>query len=287
MNLLRPRSGFAFLTGDLNPGHNVRTSEVKLDPEAIRKLLEGVQKGDTSVDNALESLRSLPFEDIGDAQVDHHRALRTGFPEVILGSGKTAEQIVAVAKALDAHGANVLVTKVDSEKGVQVSALFPDLKYDPVSQTAVLIRKPPENRGAGTILIVTAGTGDIPIAQEAAITAELMGNKVEKLFDVGVAGIHRVLARTDTLQQAAVIIVIAGMEGALASVVGGLTDRPVIAVPTSVGYGASFGGVAALLGMLNTCASGVAVVNIDNGFGAAAMASQINQLPAKLEAGKK
>jgi NCAIR mutase (PurE)-related protein len=247
-----------------------------VEADQIRKLLENIKEGTTSVDEAMESLKTLPYEDIGYAQIDHHRSLRKGFPEVVLGSDKTSDQIVGIVERLEAHGANILVTRVDDAKAHKVTKRLPRVKYDPISRTIIRINKEPPRRGIGSILVVTAGTSDIPVAEEAVITAELMGNKVDKLFDVGVAGIHRLLSKSSLINKATVIIVVAGMEGALASVVGGITDKPVIAVPTSIGYGASFGGLSALLGMLNSCAPGVAVVNIDNGFGAAFMASLIN-----------
>ena len=245
--------------------------------DKIRTLLEQVEAGSCSVDRALESLKTLPFADLGYANIDHHRGMRLGFPEVVLGSCKSPEQIAGILAELGEEDENILVTRVDAEKAGRVRARVPDLEHHDLARALVLRRHPVAPRGRGDVLILTAGTGDIPVAEEACLTAELMGNRVERLFDVGVAGIHRVLSRRDRLEAAAVIIVVAGMEGALPSVVGGLVARPIIAVPTSVGYGASFGGIAALLGMLNSCAAGVAVVNIDNGFGAAYAASLINQ----------
>jgi NCAIR mutase (PurE)-related protein len=247
-----------------------------MDPEAVRQLLERVRSGDASVEEAVTELRHLPFADLGFATVDHHRALRTGWPEVILAEGKTAEQVMAIAREIDSRGQNVLATRVDHDVGVALTEAFPGIQWDALSRTAVLAREPIEPTGDGAICIVTAGTSDLPVAEEAAVTAQVLGNEVTRLTDVGVAGVHRVLHRREALEAASVLIVIAGMEGALASVIGGLVQKPIIAVPTSVGYGASFGGIAALLGMLNSCAAGVTVVNIDNGFGAAYAASLIN-----------
>lgn len=248
-----------------------------MEPRRLREVLEQVRRGDVSVDDATNALRHLPFEDLGFAQVDHHRAIRLGFPEVILGQFKTAQQIHDISRSIARTGNNVLVTRVDVEKGAALQEMFPELRYDAASRTSVLEQRPVTPRGRGPIAVVTAGTSDLPIAEEAAVTARLMGNEVTRLYDVGVAGIHRVLNRREQLEQAEVVIVVAGMEGALASVVGGLVGRPVVAVPTSIGYGASFNGLAALLGMLNSCAAGVTVVNIDNGFGAAYAASLMNR----------
>ncbi len=250
-----------------------------MDEGSIRALLLRIEEGETSVDQGVAELRDLPFADLGYARVDHHRDLRLGFPEVVLGSCKTAPQIAGIVGELGKGGRNVLVTRVDPELAAEVLTLVetPGLEHNPEARAMVLRQQPFEDRGRGEVLVVTAGTGDLPVAEEACLTAELMGNRVGRLVDVGVAGIHRLLSQRERLKAAAVIIVVAGMEGALASVVGGLVPRPVIAVPTSVGYGASFGGVAALLSMLNSCATGVAVVNIDNGFGAAAMAALINR----------
>jgi NCAIR mutase (PurE)-related protein len=248
-----------------------------MDPAALRALLERVRAGESTVDEAMQGLRELPFKDLGFAVVDHHRALRSGWPEVILGLGKSPEQIVAIAREIDSRGQRVLVTRASAEAAEALVAALPDTQWDPTSRTAVLSREPSPVTGRGPICIVTAGTSDLPVADEAAITARLFGNEVTRLTDVGVAGVHRLLHRRDVLDDASVIVVVAGMEGALASVVGGLVRKPVIAVPTSIGYGASFEGVAALLGMLNSCAAGVTVVNIDNGFGAAYAASLINR----------
>jgi NCAIR mutase (PurE)-related protein len=246
--------------------------------ERLRKLLKEVAGGKTSVDVALRKMRSLPFESIGMANVDHHRSIRQGIPEVILGEGKTAAQIVAIARAMRGAGAAVLITRLDPAKQRAVRKSFREAVLYPDARCAVIRTGNPDMRGRGTILVVTAGTSDIPVAEEAAVTAEFLGNRVERMFDVGVAGIHRLLMQKEALLSARVLVVVAGMEGALASVVGGLTDKPVIAVPTSVGYGASFGGVSALLGMLNSCSPTVAVVNIDNGFGAGVFSSVINRL---------
>jgi NCAIR mutase (PurE)-related protein len=249
-----------------------------LTAESLRKLLKEVADGKTSVEGAFGKIRSLPFESLGMANVDHHRAIRQGIPEVILGEGKTAAQIVAIARAMRRSGAPVLITRLDETKRKAIRKSFRGARLYPGARCAVIRSRKPDVSGKGTILVITAGTSDIPVAEEAALTAEFLGNRVERLFDVGVAGIHRLLLRKKTLLNARVIVVVAGMEGALASVVGGLTDKPVIAVPTSIGYGASFGGVAALLGMLNSCAPTVGVVNIDNGFGAGVLSSVINRL---------
>jgi len=248
--------------------------------DAIAALLESVARGQTAVGDALAALRDLPFKDLGYANVDHHRALRIGIPEVVLGAGKTFEQIAGIVEELARGGQNALVTRVDGETGKRLEAKIPGLRYDATSRTAQLVSQPIARRGHGTIAVVTAGTSDISVAEEAAVTAALFGNEVIRIFDVGVAGLHRLLARREALDAASVVIVVAGMEGALASVVGGLVAKPVIAVPTSVGYGASFGGVAALLSMLNSCASNVTVVNIDNGFGAAYAATLMNRIGA-------
>ena len=248
-----------------------------MDTNYLKHLLTAVQTGDLSIDEGFERLRNLPFENIGDATIDHHRALRQGVPEVVLGESKTSEQIATIVQRMAAHGDNVLVTRISGDKAEILSNNHPGGAYDPEAKTFVLQQKPQEDLGRGKVLIICAGTSDLPVAKEAAVTARAFNNQVEELIDVGVAGIHRLLAHTDALREATVIIVVAGMEGALPSVVGGLVDVPVIAVPTSVGYGASFNGIAALLGMLNSCAGGVTVVNIDNGFGAAFAATRINR----------
>ena len=249
-----------------------------MDSERLVELLQKVRQGKISVAQALGRLRHLPFEDLGFAKVDHHRALRQGFPEVIMGHGKEAKEIAAIVRAMRRHRANILVTRVSSEKMAQLKSLTAGLTYHPAAHAATWTGRAVKITGKGTVLVVSAGTSDIPVAEEAALTATVMGNQVERLFDVGVAGIHRLLENRLRLDAASVLIVVAGMEGALPSVVAGLIDKPVIAVPTSVGYGASFNGLSALLGMLNSCAPGVIVVNIDNGFGAGFAASLINRV---------
>ncbi|HTQ53445.1 MAG TPA: nickel pincer cofactor biosynthesis protein LarB [Bryobacteraceae bacterium] len=247
-----------------------------MDEDQLRRLFEQVQAGAVNVDGALQRLRHMPFEDLGFAKVDHHRALRHGMPEVIFGKGKTAEQIIAIAGTLLENARNVLITRADAETAALVTARFDCGEYFPLS-SAIRFWRDRSIRGKGTIAVVCAGTSDIPVAEEAQVTAEVMGNHVEAIHDVGVAGIHRLMSHRDQLMEARVVVVCAGMEGALPSVVGGMVSCPVIAVPTSIGYGASFHGLAALLGMLTSCASNVAVVNIDNGFGAGYVASLINQ----------
>ena len=227
----------------------------------------------------MEKLRLLPFEEIEGAMIDHHRALRQGFPEVIYGESKNASQIVAIMEKMKASGSNILVTRLDEKKAAVVRDYFHGCSYDPLARTLVLKNGPTEITGYGTILVICAGTSDIPVAKEAAVTAEIMGNRVETLYDVGISGIHRLFSKKETILAAHVLVVVAGMEGALPSVVGGLVSRPVIAVPTSVGYGVGLNGLAALLAMLNSCVAGVTVVNIDNGFGAGYAASLINHLP--------
>jgi len=243
----------------------------------LTELLENVQKGELDITAALLKLRDLPFEDAGIAQIDHHRELRQGLPEVIFGEGKSTEQLLMIIGRMNAKQLNILTTRLSAEKAIKLTASFPEANYDAEARTLTLQHHPVSISGRGKILIVCAGTSDIPVAREAAVTARFFGNEVEEINDIGVAGIHRLLARTASLHEAAVIIVVAGMEGALPSVVGGLVAVPVIAVPTSIGYGAAFGGIAALLGMLNSCAGGVTVVNIDNGFGAAFAATRINR----------
>lgn len=249
-----------------------------MNPRKLEALLQDVKSERISVDRAITRLKSLPFEDLGYARIDHHRSLRKGFPEVIWGEGKSSSQIVSIMREMKGKGQNVLITRLDQKKAKTILRVFPKSRYDPVSRVLTYLVHPVKDQGKGTILVITAGTTDIPVAEEAAITARFMGNRVETLYDVGVAGIHRLLSERERLERARVLIVVAGMEGALPSVVGGLVDRPVIAVPTSVGYGTSFGGITALLAMLNSCASGVAVVNIDNGFGAGYMASLMNRM---------
>ena len=248
-----------------------------MDQRFVQRLLEQVRDGVLGTDDALEQLKHLPYEDLGCATVDHHRALRQGVTEVIFGQGKSVAQIARIMAALLAKGGNVLVTRLTADKAGELSEEFPQAVYHADAGCLTIEQQPPGDTGRGAILVVAAGTSDIPVAAEAALTARFLGNRVETVYDVGVAGIHRLLARREQLQTASVLIVVAGMEGALPSVVGGLVARPVLAVPTSVGYGASFGGIAALLGMLNSCASGVTVVNIDNGFGAGYAASLMNR----------
>ncbi|MGH9390275.1 MAG: nickel pincer cofactor biosynthesis protein LarB, partial [Vicinamibacteria bacterium] len=245
--------------------------------KTLRELLEQVERGTLGVPQALERLRGFPYEDLGFARIDTHRHLRQGFPEVVLGEGKTASQIAEIMEKLRVSGANLLATRVSAEKKDPILRAIPDALYDATSRTLRILQKKVEIQGRGTVLVVSAGTSDLPVAEEAVITAEIMGNRVERLYDVGVAGAHRILAERDRLARAGVLIVGAGMDAALASVVGGMVGVPVIAVPTSIGYGANFAGLSALLGMLNSCAAGVTVVNIDNGFGAAAAATRINR----------
>jgi pyridinium-3,5-biscarboxylic acid mononucleotide synthase len=249
-----------------------------VNAESIRKLFEEVRKGTRTPDDAVNRLRHLPFEDLGFAKVDHHRALRNGMPEIILGEGKTASQVAGIFSRLAKHGGNVLATRADEKQFAAVKKKVGGVRYRQLGR-AIVLQKDSTKYGKGIIAVVSAGTSDIPVAEEAVVTAEVMGNEVQHFYDVGVAGIHRLLANREALSRARVVIVCAGMEGALPSVVGGLVGVPVIAVPTSVGYGASFQGVAALLGMLNSCASNVSVVNIDNGFGAGYVGSLINRLP--------
>jgi NCAIR mutase (PurE)-related protein len=249
-----------------------------MDAERIERLLGEVRRGKVSIRQALDRLRHLPFEDLGFAKVDHHRSLRQGFPEVIMGEGKTAAEIAAIARALKRRHANVLITRLSPEKMRSLKKQLRGFMYHAGARAATFLKKPIRKAGRGTVLVISAGTSDIPVAEEAALTLEMTGNRVERLYDVGVAGLHRLLDYRAKLYSASVLVVVAGMEGALPSVVGGLVDKPVVAVPTSVGYGASFNGLAALLGMLNSCAAGVTVVNIDNGFGAGFAASLINRV---------
>jgi NCAIR mutase (PurE)-related protein len=252
-----------------------------MNPSQLRALLDEVARGAVDPRAAertlLSELRGRPFEDLGFARVDHHRTIRNGFPEVVLGLGKTPAQIAAIAAEIVRRGSTLLVTRASEAAYAEVRAVAPAAAYYP-DAAIIALRQQDVTPGKGRILIVAAGTADLPVAEEAACTAELMGNEIDRLYDVGVAGIHRLLGERARLDAARVIVVVAGMEGALPSVVSGLVAVPVIAVPTSIGYGASFGGLAALLGMLNSCASGVSVVNIDNGFGAANIASLINHL---------
>ncbi len=248
-----------------------------MDPNDLTKLLVEVQAGRLSIAEAQARLQHLPFENLGFAHVDHHRHLRQGFPEVVFAAGKSIEQLQAILTALTQRAPQILVTRLDPEKAQQLVAAFPAAQYHPTAQVLTFGLDQAEDRGRGLILVISAGTSDMPVAEEARLTAQILGNRVEAIYDVGVAGLHRLLAYREKLLEATVFIVVAGMEGALPSVIGGLVPRPVIAVPTSIGYGASFGGLAALLGMLNSCASNVAVVNIDNGFGAGYMAALINR----------
>ena len=247
----------------------------------LQDLLEQVARGELDVasarDRLIETLRATPFENLGFARVDHHRSVRQGFPEVVLGLGKTPAQIAAIAAEIASRGSTLLVTRASAEAFEAVRVVVPGATYYAAARI-IGLRQEDVSKGKGIVVVAAAGTSDLPVAEEAAVTAELMGNEVERLYDIGVAGLHRLLDARPVLQTARVIVVCAGMEGALPSVLAGLVSVPVIAVPTSVGYGARFGGNAALLGMLNSCATGVSVVNIDNGFGAAALASSINHL---------
>ena len=247
-----------------------------MNRECLRQLMQAVQSGEVLPEDACDRLKDLPFEDLGYAKVDHHHSIRTGMPEVIYAAGKTADQVAGIFRSMAAAGGNVLATRATREQFQAVAAVEPHATYHELSRCITLKQNPAPTR-PGLVAIVCAGTSDLPVAEEARVTAELMGNSVDLIADVGVAGLHRLLAQRKHLQQASVLIVCAGMEGALPSVVGGLVAAPVIAVPTSVGYGASFGGLAALLGMLNSCSPNVSVVNIDNGFGAAYIATLINQ----------
>jgi pyridinium-3,5-biscarboxylic acid mononucleotide synthase len=249
-----------------------------MTPKRIRQILDSVAAGKLQPASALEELRELPFQDLGFAKIDSHRALRRGVPEVVFGQGKSAEQIAAIGKRIVASGTNLIVTRIEPGKARAVRRKLTALRYYPDAQLATIVGDSPEPTGHGTVMVISAGTSDIPVAEEAALCAELFGNRVTRLYDVGVAGIHRLTANLDEVRAASVLIVVAGMEGALPSVVAGLIDKPVIAVPTSVGYGTALGGIAALLGMLNSCSSGVTVVNIDNGFGAALSATLINRV---------
>jgi NCAIR mutase (PurE)-related protein len=246
-----------------------------MDPQRLRELLDRVKRGEASIDEAVADLRDLPFADLGYAVVDHHRAVRQGVPEVILGQGKTAAQIIGIAQELERAGQNVLVTRLDADKARAVATVVTDLKYVELAKTATLERRPIPPLGTKPIALVSAGTSDLPVAEECAETLRMLGVGVERVYDVGVAGIHRLLHKRDVFDRASVVIVVAGMEGALPSVVGGMVAGPVIAVPTSVGYGVSLEGITALAAMLSSCASGVVVCNIDNGFGAAYAAARI------------
>jgi NCAIR mutase (PurE)-related protein len=248
-----------------------------MDHQLLAEILQSVADGQLAVPDAIHKLRHLSFEDIEFAHVDHHRSLRKGFPEVIFGQGKTADQIIGIMDKITQQENTLLVTRIEAQKADAVITRFPDAVYHPDARMIVWMLKKPEVIGRGTILIVSAGTSDIPVAKEAFLTAQAMGNRVETIFDVGVSGLHRLLSHREAIQKASVLIVVAGMEGALPSVVAGMISRPVIAVPTSVGYGVSLGGLTALFAMLNSCSSNVAVVNIDNGFGAGYVAAMINR----------
>lgn len=248
-----------------------------MDKAHLTKLMEQVARGETKPEDAVEALKELPFEDLGFANIDHHRNLRTGYPEAVFCQGKKPEQIAAIMKELAQVNDNIIGTRATEGDFEAVREVLPEAEFYRDAGMIVLMKDALPKR-EGTIAVVTAGTADIPIAEEAAITAQCLGNKVDRIYDVGVAGIHRLFAKLDRIRSANVVIVVAGMEGALASVVGGLVERPVIAVPTSIGYGANLGGISALLSMLNSCANGVGIVNIDNGFGAAYLASNINRI---------
>jgi hypothetical protein len=248
-----------------------------MKPEHIKDILERVRSGDIDTADAMEALKTLPYKDLGHTKIDVHRELRNGCPEVIFCSGKTIAQLKEIVAAMLENDSNILATRATEEMFAAVKGICYDAIYSDIART-ITIRQHPPAMSAGTVSVITAGTSDIPVAEEAAVTAEFYGNKVERIFDVGVAGIHRLFDSIDRIHQSKVVIVAAGMEGALPGIVAGLIDKPVIAVPTSIGYGASFQGLAALLGMLNSCANGVSVVNIDNGFGAGYMASMINRL---------
>ena len=249
-----------------------------MTPEQVRQVLEAVRENQLDVDGAMDRLKKLPFEDLGFAHVDHHRAMRQGFPEVIFCQGKTTEHVVEIARRITEAGSALLATRADREQADAVRSALPEADYNPLARTLTIRGDDAGHaEAAGEVLVISAGTSDMPVAEEAFVTAEAMGSRVNRMYDVGVAGIHRLFAHREQIDRATAIVVAAGMEGALPSVVGGLVDVPVIAVPTSVGYGASFGGLAALLGTLNSCAPGVAVVNIDNGFGAGFFASLVTR----------
>jgi hypothetical protein len=252
-----------------------------MNEDYLRKILIDFKEGRINIERIIERLKTLPYEDIGFANIDTHRELRKGTPEVIMGEWKSSLQIIHIIRKMLERGGNIFVTRVDSEKGERLSNEFPDGMYDPLSRTFRIVNHEIEVFNNGYILVLSGGTSDIPVAEESAIAAEFMGNVVKRIYDVGVAGIHRLFAHIDELMNANIIVVVAGMEGALPSVVGGFVSKPVIGVPTSIGYGTSFGGISALLSMLNSCASNVAVVNIDNGFGAGYIASLINRVGIK------
>jgi NCAIR mutase (PurE)-related protein len=244
---------------------------------SLKDILAGVRDGRLTPEQAAEALKHYPYRDLGFAKVDHHRELRKGFPEVVFGPGKTDDQIVKISREIVRRGGNLLVTRIGEPTFRKLKRALPKVRYNPHARAAVLLHRPPAP-GKGLVVVMTAGTSDIPVGEEAAVTCELMGNEVDRVYDVGVAGLHRLLGEYDKLRRARVVVVAAGMEGALPSVVAGLVSVPVVAVPTSIGYGASFQGLAALLAMLNSCPGGVGVVNIDNGFGAGCLASLINHL---------
>ncbi len=254
----------------------LKVGRTSIEEQSLRQLLSRVKSGEASVEDALSQLSHLPYEDIGFAKIDHHRALRRGFPEVVLGQGKTPEQVVAISECLAQRSQRVLVTRVDSKCASLVKRKIPDAVYHAEARAITINRLKKPGSRAG-IVVLSGGTSDQPVAEEAAVTAELMGNKIDRFYDVGVSGIHRLLYQLPRLRKAQVVVAVAGMEGALPGIVSGLVAAPVIAVPTSIGYGASFGGIAPLLTMLNSCSSGVAVVNIDNGFGAGYLAALINR----------
>ena len=245
--------------------------------EELTNLLNSIKQGSTSVDSALEKLTNLEYKELGYAKIDNHRELRTGYPEIIFCQGKTPEHVAGIVAYMNQRDSNILGTRASKEHYEAAKEKVPELEYNELARTISLVKNK-KLKAETTIAVITAGTSDLPVAEEAAITAEVLGNNVERYFDVGVAGIHRFYSKVEEIRKARVLVVVAGMEGALPSIVGGVVDKPIIAVPTSVGYGANFGGISALLGMLTSCASGVSVVNIDNGFGAAYMASMINQL---------
>ena len=255
----------------------VPSQEAAIRVERLQQLLQRVQQGDLSVHSALEQLRDLPYQDLGFAQVDHHRPLRTGFPEVVFGQGKTPRQIADIAESVTSRSGCVIVTRATPTAYRDVKRRLSDARYDRTARVITVDRRPDRELKPG-VMVVAAGTSDLPVAAEAAITAEMLGCQVQRLTDVGVAGVHRLLDRLAALRQARVLVVVAGMEGALPSLVAGLVEAPVIAVPTSVGYGANFGGLTPLLAMLNSCAPGIAVVNVDNGFGAGYLAGVINRM---------
>jgi len=248
-----------------------------MNPDKIKEMLVSFKDGAISIDDAMEKLKGLPFEDLGFARIDHHRELRVGFPEVIYCSGKTKDQIFKIISRMKEMGSNILSTRIPDGTAIELMKIYPEARHYPEARL-LFIESCPVKMTLKTVTVVTGGTSDIPVAEEAAITAEVFGSPVKRIYDAGVAGLHRLLYNLDEIRQANVVIAVAGMEGALASIVGGLVDKPVIAVPTSVGYGANFGGLSALLSMLNSCASGVSVVNIDNGFGAGYLAALINRL---------